>query len=120
MTKFDLSSVITGSIAGGLFSLLSNYIALSGWGILASNVVAGFVSVYVSESKKDYIINGGVSGILSSVIMLLISFILPDTPLGFSNLTVFGIISVIISITGGGFILGVIGGYLSTKIAIKN
>jgi hypothetical protein len=117
MTKFDLFPVLIGSFAGGLFSLLSTYLALSGFGILASNVVAGFVSVYVSESKKDYIITGGVSGILSSAIMLIISFLLPETPLGFNNLTIFEIISVIISITGGGFILGVLGGYLSSRFS---
>ena len=117
MTKFDLSSVIIGSIAGGFFSLISTYINLSGVGILLSNVVAGFAAVYVSEAKEEYILIGGVSGILSSFIMLIISFLLPFTPLGFSNLTVFGFVSVAISISGGGFILGMIGGAISKKIS---
>ena len=117
MTKFDLSSVIMGSIAGGFFSLFSTYANLSGFGILLSNVVAGFTAVSVSKAKEEYILIGGVSGILSSVIMLIISFLLPFTPLGFSNLTVFGFVSVAISISGGGFILGMIGGYISKKMS---
>ena len=82
-------------------------------------IVAGFVSVYFSEAKNDYIITGGVSGILSSALMLIISFLLPETPLGFNNLTAFEIISVIISVTGGGFLLGVLGGYISSKLIKK-
>jgi len=117
MAKFDFTSVIIGSIAGGLFSLFSTYANLSGFGILASNIVAGFVAVYVSEAKEDCIIIGGVSGILSSFIMLMISFLLPFTPLGISNLTVFGFVSVAISISGGGFILGMIGGLISKKLS---
>jgi hypothetical protein len=117
MTKFDLSSVIIGSIAGGFFSLISTYANLSGFGILASNIVAGFVSVYVSEAKEEYILIGGLSGLLSSFIMLMIAFLLPFTPLGFSNLTVFGFVSVAISISGGGFILGMIGGFFSKKLS---
>jgi len=116
MAKFDLSSVIIGSVAGGLFSLISTYANLSGFGILSSNIVAGFVAVFVSEAKEDYIIIGGISGIFSSVIMLMISFLLPFTPLGISNLTVFGFISVAISISGGGFILGMIGGLVSKRM----
>jgi hypothetical protein len=119
MARFDLSSVIIGSIAGGFFSLISTYVYLSGLGILASNIVAGFVAVYVSEAKEDFIITGGVSGILSSFIMLIISFILPDTPLGFTNLTVVEFISIAISISGGGFILGVLGGCASKKLSEK-
>jgi hypothetical protein len=117
MTKFDLSSVIIGSIAGGFFSLFSTYANLSGFGILLSNVVAGFTAVSVSETKEDYIITGGVPGILSSFIMIIFAFLLPFTPLGFSNLTVFGFVSVAISISGGGFILGMIGGAISKKIS---
>ena len=117
MTKFDLSSVIMGSIAGGFFSLFSTYANLSGFGILLSNVVAGFTAVSVSETKEDYIITGGVPGILSSFIMIIFAFLLPFTPLGFSNLTVFGFVSVAISISGGGFILGMIGGYISKKMS---
>ncbi len=115
--KFDLSSVVIGSIAGGFFSLISTYINFSGFGILLSNVVAGFAAVYVSKAKEEYMLIGGVSGILSSVIMLIISFLLPFTPLGFSNLTVFGVVSVAISISGGGFILGMIGGAISKKVS---
>ncbi len=117
MAKFDLTSVVIGSIAGGFFSLFSTYANLSGFGILLSNVVAGFVAVYVSEAKEDYIITGGVPGILSSFIMVIIAFLLPFTPLGFSNLDVFGFVSVAISISGGGFILGMIGGYISKKLS---
>ncbi len=116
MTKFDLSSVIVGSIAGGFFSLFSTYVNLSGFGILLSNVVAGFVAVSVSKSKEDYIITGGVPGILSSFIMVIISFLLPFAPLGFSNLSIFGFLAVAVSISGGGFILGMIGGYISKKL----
>ena len=117
MTKFDLSSVLIGSFAGGFFSLISTYANLSGFGILLSNVVAGFAAAYVSEAKEEYILIGGVSGILSSFIMLIISFLLPFTPLGFSNLTIFGFVSVAISISGGGFILGMIGGAISKKLS---
>ena len=116
MTRFDLSSVIIGSITGGFFSLISTYADLSGFGILASNIIAGFVAVYFSKAKEDYIITGGVSGIFSSIIMLMISFLLPFTPLGISNLTVLGFISVAISISGGGFILGIIGGAISKRM----
>ncbi len=116
MAKFDLSSVIMGSMAGGFFSLFSTYVNLSGFGILLSNVVAGFVAVSVSKTKEDYIITGGVPGILSSFIMIIMSFLLPFTPLGFSNLDVFGFVSVAISISGGGFILGMIGGAISKKV----
>jgi len=38
MAKFDLSSVIIGSVAGGFFSLFSTYVNLSGLRILLSNV----------------------------------------------------------------------------------
>ncbi|MGB9978044.1 hypothetical protein [Methanobacterium sp.] len=117
MIKLDISSVIIGSVAGGLFSFLSAYVNLSGFGILLSNVVAGFVAVFVSEVKEDYIITGGVPGILSSFIMVIIAFLLPFTPLGFSNLDVFGFVSVAISISGGGFILGMIGGAISKKVS---
>ena len=117
MAKFDLSSVIMGSMAGGFFSLFSTYVNLSGFGILLSNVVAGFVAVSVSKTKEDYIITGGVPGILSSFIMVIIAFLLPFTPLGFSNLDVFGFVSVAISISGGGFILGMIGGAISKKVS---
>ncbi len=117
MTRFDLSSVIIGSIAGGFFSLISTYANLSGFGILLSNVVAGFVAVYVSKAKEDYIITGGVPGILSSFIMVIIAFLLPFTPLGFSNLDVFGFVSIAVSISGGGFILGMIGGAISKKVS---
>ncbi len=116
MTKFDLPSVIIGSIAGGFFSLISTYANLSGFGILLSNIIAGFIAVYVSKTKEDYIIISGVSGILSSFIMLIIAFLMPFSPLGFSNLNVFGFISVAISISGGGFILGMIGGVISKKV----
>lgn len=116
MTKFDLSSVVIGSIAGGFFSLFSTYANLSGFGILLSNVVAGFVAVSVSKSKEDYIITGGVPGILSSFILIIISFLLPFTPLGFNNLSIFGFLAVAVSISGGGFILGMIGGYISKKL----
>lgn len=119
MAKFDLSSVIMGSIAGSFFSLISTYANLSGFGILASNIVAGFITVYISEAKEDYIINGGASGIISSFLMLIIAFLLPFTPLGLSNLTIFGFVSVAISISGGGFILGIIGGYISKKLSEK-
>lgn len=115
--KFDLSSVLIGSTAGGFFSLISTYVNISGFGILLSNVVAGFTAVYVSEAKEEYILIGGVSGILSSFIMLIILFLLPFTPLGFSNLTIFGFVSVAISISGGGFILGMIGGAISKKVS---
>ena len=118
MTKFDLSSVIIGSIAGGCFSLFSTFAALSGFGILLSNVFAGFVAVYASENKEEYIITGGVSGIISSFLMLMFAFILAYTPIGFKNLTIFGFIAVAISISGGGLILGAIGGYIS-KIVNK-
>ena len=57
------------------------------------------------------------SGIFSSVIMLMISFLLPFTPLGVSNLTIFGFVSVAISISGGGFILGMIGGAISKNVS---
>ena len=117
MTRFDFSSVVIGSIAGGFFSLISTYANFSGFGILTSNIVAGFVAVYVSESKEDYIIISGVSGILSSFIMLIIAFLLPFSPLGFSNLNVFGFISVAVSISGGGFILGMIGGLIAKKVS---
>lgn len=117
MAKFDFQSVLIGSIAGGLFSILSTFAFLSGFGILISNVIAGFVAVYASENKKEFIITGGVSGIISSFIMLIIAFLLPETPLGFRNLTIFGFISIAISISGGGFILGAIGGYISKKIS---
>lgn len=117
MAKFDLSSVVIGSIAGGFFSLISTYTNFSGFGILLSNIVAGFVAVYVSGAKEDYIITGGVSGIFSSFIMLIIAFLLPFTPLGFSNMNIFGFISVAISISGGGFILGIIGGAISKKLS---
>lgn len=117
MAKFDLSSVIIGSIAGGFFSLFSTYASLSGFGIVISNVVAGFAAVFVSKSKEDYIITGGVSGIFSSFIMLIISFLLPFTPLGFSNLDIFEFLAVAVSISGGGFILGMIGGLISKKVS---
>ncbi|MGB9937173.1 MAG: hypothetical protein ACPK7O_05585 [Methanobacterium sp.] len=119
MSKFDFSSVIIGSIAGGIFSVLASFIDISGFGILLSNVVAGFVAVYVSKQKEEYIILGGVSGILSSIIMLIITFLLPQTPLGISNLTISGFIAIAISISGGGFILGIIGGYIFKK-SVKN
>lgn len=119
MAKFDLSSVIIGSTAGGFFSVISSFANHSGLGILLSNIVAGFVAVYVSEVKEEYIIIGGVSGILSSVIMLIFAFLLPDTAIGFRNLGIYGFISVAVSISGGGFILGIIGGYLSKKLANK-
>ena len=86
-----------------------------GFGILLSNVVAGFAAVSISKSKEDYIITGGVPGILSSFIMVIISFLLPFTPLGFSNLSIFEFLAVAVSISGGGFILGMIGGYISKK-----
>ena len=117
MAKFDLSSVIIGSVAGGFFSLFSTYANLSGFGIIMSNVVAGFVAVFVSKSKEDYIITGGVSGIFSSFIMLIMSFSLPFTPLRFSNLDIFGFLAVAVSISGGGFILGMIGGLISKKVS---
>ena len=116
MAKFDLSSVVIGSVAGGLFSIFSTYANLSGFGILLSNVIAGLVAVSVSKSKEDYIITGGVPGILSSFIIVIISFLLPFTPLGFSNLDIFEFLAVAVSISGGGFILGMIGGYISKKL----
>ena len=117
MTRFDLPSIIIGSIAGGLFSFISTYANLSGFGILLSNIVGGFVAVLVSKTKEDYILISGVSGILSSFIMLIIAFLLPFSPLGFSNLNVFGFISVAVSISGGGFILGMIGGLIAKKVS---
>ncbi len=117
MIKFDFSSVVIGSIVGGFFSLVSTYANLSGFGILLSNIVAGFITVYVSKDKEDYILIGGVSGIFSSFIMLIIAFLLPFSPLGFSNLNVFGFISIAISISGGGFILGMIGGAISKRLS---
>jgi hypothetical protein len=119
MTKFDFSSTLIGSIAGGFFSIIASFLNLSCSGILLSNIIAGFVAVYISEQKEDYILIGGVSGIVSSFIMLLFSFLLADTPIGFKNLTIFGFIAVAISISGGGFILGAIGGYISKKLVNK-
>jgi len=117
MTKFDITSVIIGSLAGAFFSIFASFFNFSGFGILLSNIIAGFTGVYVSEQKEEYIIIGGVSGIISSLIMLIFAFILPDTPLGFQNLSIFGFISIPVSISGGGLILGVIGGYASKKLS---
>jgi hypothetical protein len=116
MTKFDFPSILIGSIAGGFFSIFASFLNLSGFGILLSNIIAGFIAIYVSEVKEEFILIGGVSGIISSFIMLIFAFLLSDTPIGFKNLTIFGFIAVAISISGGGFILGAIGGYISNKI----
>jgi len=116
MAKFDFSSTLIGSIAGGIFSVIATFLNLSGFGILLSNIIAGFIAVSVSEEKEEFILIGGVSGIVSSFIMLLFSFLLADTPIGFKNLSIFGFIAVAISISGGGFILGAIGGYISKKL----
>jgi hypothetical protein len=116
MTKFDFYSTLIGSIAGGFFSIFASFLNLSGFGILLSNIIAGFIAIYVSEAKEEFILIGGVSGIISSFIMLLFAFLLADTAVGFKNLTIFGFIAVAISISGGGFILGAIGGYISQKI----
>ena len=116
MTKFDFPSTLIGSIAGGFFSIFASFLNLSGFGILLSNIIAGFIAIYVSEVKEEFILIGGVSGIISSFIMLIFAFLLSDTPIGFKNLTIFGFIAVAISISGGGFILGAIGGYISKKI----
>ncbi|MEN6553414.1 MAG: hypothetical protein ABFC34_11100 [Methanobacterium sp.] len=48
--------------------------------------------------------------------MVIIAFLLPFTPLEFSNLDVFGFSAVAVSISGCGFILGMIGGYISRKL----
>lgn len=117
MARFDVFSVMIGSIAGGFFSLISTFANFSGFGIILSNVFAGLIAVYVSEQKDDYILIGGLSGIISSFIMLILAFILPDTPIGLKNLTIFGFIGVAISISGGGFLLGVTGGYISKKLS---
>ncbi|SCG85494.1 hypothetical protein [Methanobacterium congolense] len=98
-----------GSLTGALFSLFSTYADLSGIGILLSNVVAGFTANYVAESKDDYILVGGVSGTISSVLMVAIDLFLPKSPWGFVNLSVFGFLSVAVSISGGGFLLGALG-----------
>jgi hypothetical protein len=116
MTRFDFSSTLLGSIAGGFFSIFASFLYLSGFGILLSNIIAGFIAVSVTEQKEEYILIGGASGIISSFIMLIFAFLLSDTPIGFKNLTVFGFIAVAISISGGGFILGAIGGYISKKL----
>lgn len=116
MAKFDLTSTIIGSFGGAFFSVIVSLLNLSGFGILTSNIIAGFIAVYVSEQKEDFILVGGVSGIASSFIMFLFAFLLPDTPINFSNLSFFGFISVTISISGGGFFLGAIGGFIAKKI----
>jgi hypothetical protein len=113
--KNILAPIAAGSLAGALFSLFSTYADLSGFGILLSNVVAGFTSNYVAESKDEYLLVGGVSGTISSVLMVAIALLLPKSPLGFSNLSVFGFLSVAVSISGGGFLLGALGGFIVKK-----
>jgi|GEM_PF-1792842 len=113
--KNILAPIAAGSLAGALFSLFSTYAYLSGFGILFSNVVAGFTANYFAESKDDYLLVGGVSGIISSVLMVAIAMLLPESPLGFSNLSVFGFLSVAVSLGGGGFLLGVLGGFISKR-----
>lgn len=113
MSKKNILAPITlGSLTGALFSLFSTYADLSGIGILLSNVVAGFTANYVAESKDDYILVGGVSGTISSVLMVAIALFLPKSPWGFVNLSVFGFLSVAVSISGGGFLLGALGGFI--------
>lgn len=119
MVKFDLASIIIGSLGGAFFSVIVSLLNLSGFGILVSNIIAGFIAVYVCERKEDFILIGGVSGIVSSFIMLVFAFLLPDTPIGFINLSVFGYISIAISISGGGFFLGAIGGFIAKKLSEK-
>lgn len=115
MSKKIFTPIALGSLAGAFFSLFSTYADLSGFGILLSNVVAGFTANYVAESKDDYLLVGGVSGMISSVLMVAIGLILPKSPLGFVNLSVFGFLSVAVSISGGGFLLGAFGGFIVKK-----
>ncbi len=64
---YDLSSIFIGTLAGIIFSIVAAFFGFSGPGILTSNFVAGFTAAYSDKEKKDYILNGGISGIMSSL-----------------------------------------------------
>lgn len=44
MVKFDLTSTIIGSLGGAFFSVIVSFLNLSGFGILLSNIIAGFIA----------------------------------------------------------------------------
>lgn len=54
----------------------------------------------MTKLKEEYFLIGGISGIISSVAMMAGGFLFPKTPIGFSNLTVFGFLSLAISVGG--------------------
>jgi hypothetical protein len=51
---------------------------------LTSNFVDGFTAAYSDKEKKDYILNGGTNGIMSSSGMIVIGLLSNRTPFGFS------------------------------------
>lgn len=88
---------------GIIFSIVAALSGFPGPGILTSNFIAGFTASYSDQEKKDYILNGGISGILSSVGMIVIGLLFNGTPVGFSNWNTLGLVSLGLSIVGAGF-----------------
>lgn len=111
MADYDLASILVGTIAGAIFSIVAALLGFPGPGILSSNFIAGFVASYVAREKTGYILKGGLSGIFSSVAVLIAGLLLSGTPVAFSSWDVFGLVSLGLSIGGAGFFIGIIGGY---------
>jgi hypothetical protein len=111
MVEYDASAIFLGTMGGVIFSVATAYFGFSGPGILTSNVIAGFTASYAAKEKGNYIINGGVSGITSSLAMVIVGFLLQGTPAGFSNWNTLGLFSLGLSIGGAGFVLGILGAY---------
>ena len=112
MVEYDTSAILIGTTGGVIFSVATAFFGLSGPGILTSNVIAGLTASFAAKEKGNYIINGGVSGITSSLAMVVVGFLLQGTPAGFSNWNTVGLFSLGLSIGGAGFVLGILGAYL--------
>ncbi|AEG17298.1 hypothetical protein MSWAN_0252 [Methanobacterium paludis] len=93
MVEYDASAILLGTIGGMVFSVAAAFLGFSGPGILTSNVISGFTASCTTKGKGKYIINGGVSGITSSLAMLVAGFLLQGTPAGFSNWNTWGLFS---------------------------
>jgi hypothetical protein len=113
MAEYNSTSIFIGTLAGIISSIVAAFFGFSGPGILTSNFVAGFTALIQTMKKNDYILNGGLSEIMSSVGMIFIGLLFNGTPVGFSNWNTLGLVSLGLSIGGAGFFIGIIGGYVA-------
>ncbi len=118
MVEYDASAIFLGTIGGVIFSVATTFFGFSGPGILTSNIIAGFTASYAAKEKGNYIIDGGVSGITSSLAMVIVGFLLQGTPAGFNNWNTLGLFSLGLSIGGAGFVLGILGAYFGNWFSI--